>query len=1109
MLPRPLWLLIALLALALPPARGSLQVQQPPAPPKPHREVQVLLKQGEQARLAYRYPQALRLYNEALEKARALKDRAGEAEALHEIGYVLYSTGEHRKALAHYDHALLLRRSARNRRGEALTLNNIAAVYLSLAELPKALQRYEQALPLCRAGGDKETEAATLTGIGMVCQIRGEMPKALQHYEQALTLFRSLKDKRNEATTLNNIGAVYKSTGEPRKALQYYEQALTLSREAGDGGGEATTLSNIGAVYDVIDQPRKALEYYQQALPLSRAAGDRAGEATTLNKIGAAYDLIGEPEQALEQFNQALPLFQALEDRRGVGNTLGNIGAAYDSSGDPRKALDHYNQALPLLRAADDRAGEATALHNIGMVYSGTGEPREAMEFLEKARRLRRAVGDKASEAITLTAIGALYHSTGEPRKALAYLEQALPLRRAVGDKGGEAATLDNIGVLYRTTDEPRKALEYLERALPLRRAAGDIRGEATTLTSLSAVYQSTGELRKAMGYLERALPLRRGAGDKVGEAVTLNNLGTVLRSAGELEKALPYFGQALQLFRSVDDIEGEATVLTNEAGARFLAGDRPAATRLVEQAVTLLEKVRGALSTSPDAEIGFLGDRGDVYRWRADLCFQDERHEEAFHAVQQAKAGAVIDLTARGKVDFSRALSPQDRRQEHRLAAEVNRRHRPLLHAMLQGPGATPEQSAALQKADTALAAFHSQLYARYPEVARRRGAAGIELPETARFLRKDTALLEYVSVTMRVDRRTIADRTLLFCVTMQGGAPRLQVYPVERTQSQLTELAAKLQAEILARGDRFRLTARELHRLLIAPAAAQLAGKERVIICPDGPLWNIPFQVLLRETPTAERFLINDFEVVYAYSATHAHAALEASDRPDRRKPAAELLALADPDFGELAGPKVSEAARSLALRGGGLSPLPGTRAEAAALRRLFTRATVRTGGKAQEAHLKSEAGRYRYLHLATHAIVHPEFPLLSNVALAQKPLERGENGFLTAREIFDLNLAAEMVVLSACDTGRGALPGGEGIYGLLWALFAAGSPTQVVSQWRVEDRSTAKLMEGFYRRLKASNGKGKGAALQSAALELMRDGRHHHPFYWAPFILVGDWR
>lgn len=184
--------------------------------------------------------------------------------------------------------------------------------------------------------------------------------------------------------------------------------------------------------------------------------------------------------------------------------------------------------------------------------------------------------------------------------------------------------------------------------------------------------------------------------------------------------------------------------------------------------------------------------------------------------------------------------------------------------------------------------------------------------------------------------------------------------------------------------------------------------------------------------------------------------------------------------------------------------------TQHEAEALKGHFPDARIYTEKEALESTARREAGNYRYLHVATHGLFNDLAPLQSGILLAQPPPGSEDDGFWTAREILDLNLSADMVVLSACDTASGQRRGGEGMVGLTWALFVAGAPTQVVSQWAVSDAATADLMTHFYAHLKQSEGRNKGRALQAAMRELReKEEKYRHPFYWAPFILVGDWR
>jgi CHAT domain-containing protein len=501
------------------------------------------------------------------------------------------------------------------------------------------------------------------------------------------------------------------------------------------------------------------------------------------------------------------------------------------------------------------------------------------------------------------------------------------------------------------------------------------------------------------------------------------------------------------------------------------------------------------------------------------------------------------------GNVYATQAMTPADQQQEERL----KRRDKELSQQWLAARGALDElqrqaqpdpgrrqklekQAQEIQKqqqqCERDWRAFHETLYLRNPRLAQQRSARTATLEEAATCLPADTALLEYS--VLNAERKGEKEELALFVVTRKGDKPRLNVYRLKADVSALARKAQAFRQACAGRPDTpaerpYKDLARQLYRLLLAPAETALTGKHRLILCPDGPLWNLPFQALLRTPPAAAArrsgkqqpsaaFLWERYQIVYAVSATGMKAALDARQRPKRPKAQKTLLVMANPDFGTEerlpgAASRTAQLApqdttpRALFSRGGGLRALPFTSVEAKAIAALFPHATLKTGEAAQESLLKQAGGEYRYLHFATHALCNDAAPLLSGIVLARPPASSPDDGILTVRELFGLHLSAEMLVLSACETARGTQRQGEGVIGLSWAAFVAGVGTQVVSQWSVDDAATAQLMAGFYGGVK--QGQAKDAALRGAALSLLRDGRHSHPFYWAPFLVLGDWR
>ena len=373
-----------------------------------------------------------------------------------------------REAIGKYEEARALFSTAGDRFGEANALHNMGYMYVTLGESQRGLDYYRQALALRRAAGDRSGEAYTLTNIGAAYDSIGEKQKALEYFGQSLPIWKAVGDPLGEAAALANTGAVYSFLGEPRKALDYYHRALPLRRATGDRGGEASTLTNIGVAHSALGEMQRALDYYHQALPIWKAGGERRGEAFALTNMGVAYAMLGESQRALDYHQQALALRRAAGDRPAEASTLNNIGMVYFSIGEGQKAREYYDLALALRRAVGDRRGQAYTLKNLGVVYQSLGGRQEALEYFDQALALHRDVGDRSGEANTLMSIGVVYYSLGEWPKALDYFNQALPLSKAAGNRIWEATTLVHLARLERDRGNFAAARKLMSDALPL-----------------------------------------------------------------------------------------------------------------------------------------------------------------------------------------------------------------------------------------------------------------------------------------------------------------------------------------------------------------------------------------------------------------------------------------------------------------------------------------------------------------------------------------------------------------------------------------------------------------------------------------------------------------
>ncbi len=1059
---------------------------------------------------------ALEYYTRALPLKHAVGDRAGEALTLNNIGAVYDSLGETRKALEYYNRALPVKHAVGDRAGEAVTLNNIGAAYDSFGERRKALEYYSQALALARSVGESGGEARTLTNIGLIYSHLGEKQKALDYYNQALPLLRAVGDHGGEAVTLNNIGGVYNDLGDKPKALDSYNQALPISRAAGDRRGEATTLDNIGLVYADLGEKQKALDYYNRALPLLSGAGERAGEARTLNNIGGVYSSLGDKRKALDYCNQALTLFRAVEDRAGEAATLNNIGKLYTDLGERRKSLDYYNQALPLLRAMGDRAGEAVTLNNIGAAYDDLGEKQKALDFHNQALPLSRAVGDRAGEAVTLHNIGAVYASLGDRQKALDFYNQALPVLRAVGDRPGEATTLNNIGAIYDSLGEKQKALDYYNQALPIRRAVGNRAGEASTLNNMGAVYDNLGETLKALDYYNQALPLMRAVGNRAGESVTLNNLGSLYNDHGDKQKALDCYTQSLALSRAIQDPLAEGTVLALMMDYWKLLGKPNLAVLFGKQAIDRFQQVRRNIGgLEKETQQSFVKSKEDDYRELAALLISGGRLPEAQQVLDLLKVEEYSEFTQRrgdagsGTSPIARTPSEEKSNREYeRITDEITAIGEEWTQLHAKSSRSADEENRYNELSDKLTAAnhrFHAFLNTLYDSFGK--GDLANAKVET---INEQTAGLQ--TLVGDLGAGTAAVYTLLLdekCVVMvvTGTTRVAREIPVGKVAmrgkvfSFVRALAGHASEEDLLP------KAQDLYNVLIAPIEKDLQGVQAKTL-----VWSL--DDVLRYVPLAALYDGKQYLVERYRNAVITTASVgNLKDQPQVSSWRGAAMGISK-DYDGLGTLLAVPGELASVIRSdktpGSHGPVPGT----ILLDDSFTESGMVT---ALDQHPP-------LVHIASHYVFHVGDDTKSYLLLGGKRAG-GQAFHLTLADLredqrMDFK-GVELLTLSGCQTAVGSRDSdGREIDGLGITAQRKGAKAVLATLWAVDDASVGLLMATFYKLWVTTPGISKVEALQQAQLALLHGtaegpskgrpaSQYANPFYWAPFVLIGNWK
>lgn len=862
---------------------------------------------------------------------------------------------------------------------------------------------------------------------------------------------------------------------------------------------------------------------FEEALADYRLAGDTAGEADALTRIGDSNADLGDNHAAVKYYNLALPLWRSLGNLKSEAITLSNLAFAHDSIGEGPKALEYYDLSLVPTRKVGDVRGEAITLNNIGVVYNQLGEKQAALDHFSRALAIRRKVGDRRGEAITLNNIGVALETLGELQKALDHHHLSLAIMKSLPNQRGEASTLSNIAKIHALMLDYQKARTVYEEALALHRIVGNRIAEANALTNLGRVEFSSGSNEKALEYLTDALKLLRDLKDRRGEANSLAGLGDLYASKEDHTNALSHYQQALPLWKAVGDLRGEADTLYSMARVELKRGNLTVARDAVQSAIPLIEFMRRKVGGS-DLRASYFATAQKSYELLIEILMRLHASDPtgahdvaALRVTEQARARSLLELLAEARADIRQGVNPSLVQREHALQQQrdlkveyqfrlLNRKH-------------PPEQAAAtvaeIDALTDQLSQVQSELRATSPAYTNLTHPQTLSLKEIQQIIDPQSTLLEYSMGE---------ERSYLWLVSKTGPVVTLTL--PKRAE---IEAAAQAWTRMLSEGgstESIERAARDLSRIVLAPAAQHLRGK-RLVIVADGALHYVPFAALpLR----SNRPLLVNYEVVNLPSASTLAALREMPS--GQRSQSATLAIIADPVF-RADDPRVktrsqstpaaedlfneneraADAARSAGLKRAGidLRRLTFSRQEAEGLIALLpARETfVALDFAASQATVHgSNISEYRLLHIATHGYLNPDRPEFSGLVLSLvDQFGEPQDGFLSLSEIYNLKLNSDLVVLSACQTGLGRQVRGEGLVGLTRGFMYAGSPRVVASLWAVGDRATAELMQRFYTamlRRKLS----PAAALRAAQLSMLREPQWSAPHQWAGFVFQGEW-
>lgn len=913
---------------------------------------------------------------------------------------------------------------------------------------------------------------------------RGDFAEASARYNLALTLAEQMGDRGLISAARRFTGNVHWARGNYAQAQQQYQSSLKLAEELGNKQDIIGVSINLGHVQAQQSNYREALGYYQKALELAQQLGRKDIIANALNSIGSVYKAEGDYAQALEFYQRSLKLAEELKHIPLIALLYNNIGNINQSQNNAIPALFYYQQSLKLAEELGNKNGISMSLLNIGGVHSSQGNYAQALEHYQRSLRLAEEMGSKDRIARLLGNIGLAHQRQGSYQQALDFHHRTLKLAGELNNKELLAGSLNNIGDVFAAQNRLDEALDYYRRSLEIAEGSKSLEFMVQALGHLAETYLRLKKPQPALEYAGRAATLASRAG-----------LSGLLWSAR-----------------------------TTEGKAFLTLGRRDAARRAFLDAINTIERLRGKVAGGEQARERFFADKLAPYQAMIDLSIEDHDFALAFNYAERAKGRVLLEVLGSGRVNITKAMTRVELERDRTLSAEISSLNAKIVRAQAQG---TTDEAllnqfrAQLEKARLAYESFQTNLYTSHPELKIQRGESNvISLEEAAELLPDDdSALIEYV---------VTEEKTYLFVITRDGRATggssakaRLSVHPIGIKSKEIAEMAEGFRERVASGDLTIKRPARQLYDLLVKPVESRLKGVTKLCIVPDGPLWHLPFQALYQGD---KGYLIEQYVLFYAPSLSVLRemnrkgerttrgavtsVAQARSEIPSVNKHLPVLLAVGNPSFGGATMVKAN-LLRSVEV----LGTLPHAEREVTAVGRMYGsgRSRVLVENQAQEETVKSEAGRYSILHFATHALLDDSNPMYSRIVLSRNVETSGEDGFLEAWEILKLDLNADLAVLSACQTARGPVSAGEGMIGISWAMFVAGCPAVVASQWKVDSARTADLMIEFHRNLlksgtRSNSGVAKAESLRQAALKLLRSP-YNHPTYWAGFIFVGS--
>lgn len=916
---------------------------------------------------------------------------------------------------------------------------------------------------------------------------------------------------------LFNQGEKFRLEGEFEKAIDCFKNSISLANKNGAKKVELEAHTKLGILFWNLGQLKESENSYLKALALAKSSGLKDREKECLD----AFDIInlynkakefrssGDYKNSIEYFQKAINIAKNIHSPDHELKCLRQMSLCYWDQNDFQEFRNLNEMALSIARKTRNKREEGICLNNIGLYLWKIDNYPKALVYCEKALEIAQNIKDIQSENECLNNIGLIYKDIGNYDKALTYLNKALLIDNPAFGNNYISIDLNNIGIIYRqkgllnnNKEDFLKALEYFNNCLDITKKIDDKKTAIHIYNNLGTVYSDLENYVDALRYYQQGLKIAENMMNKEGTSLILNNIGIVYYNLGDYEESTKYCQKAIDLASQIKagPVLWEAFLYVANSYKKQAKFDD--ALKNYEYSIAAIESVRSTLELE-ELKASYLGTdkRIEAYHNLVDLLVRIQKSNpqksydaEAFKYFEKAKARAFLDSLEVAQVSISQGIDTKLSAQEKLLNNDITSLYKKLLV-----PDLTVEQkndiNEKLKKFEDDHERLKREIRATSPAYANLRYPEIITLNEAQEKLVDNQTT--YISYSIG------KDNSYGFAISKNG----LKIFPILPRK----QLQAKVSAHIKVITDKenadFHL-GQELYAELVRPGLDRQT--KRLVFVPDDILYFLPFETLL-QSGNQGRWLIQDYAIAYAPSLSSLWEIIKRGQR-DGTKQKKDILAFGDPVYGPAEDQDNSQNSSYIFQHFYSSSAFKFFRlkysgVEVQRIAALFDKSRVEIFQRenASEQELKKlDLEDFKIIHFAAHGLVDDQKPTRSSIVLSLDSKSQ-EDGFVQMREIFNLRMSADLVSLSACQTGLGQFIRGEGIEGLNRAFFYAGASSVLMSLWSINDQASSQLMERFYFHLLSSNS--IMDALQKAKLEMIAFKPFSHPFYWAAFVITGD--